>query len=96
MRPEERDPGYVWDMLDAARAVREFTTGVPAHQTAPLVAGRMTVQFPAATCRTCPMRDACTTAAEGRSISLHPQEALLQALRATLRTSDERADLRHP
>jgi uncharacterized protein with HEPN domain len=28
MRPEERDPGYVWDMLDAAASVREFTTGV--------------------------------------------------------------------
>lgn len=28
MRHEERDPGYVWDMLDAARSVREFTTGV--------------------------------------------------------------------
>ena len=28
MRPEERDPGYVWDMLDAARSVREFTSGV--------------------------------------------------------------------
>jgi uncharacterized protein with HEPN domain len=29
MRPEQRDPGYVWDMLDAARSVREFTTGIP-------------------------------------------------------------------
>jgi hypothetical protein len=67
----------------------------PAHQTAPIVSGRMTVQFPAATCRACPMRDTCTTAAEGRSISLHPQEALLQVLRATMRTSDGRADLRH-
>ena len=28
MRPEERDPGYIWDMLDAARSVCEFTTGV--------------------------------------------------------------------
>lgn len=28
MRPEERDPGYVWDMLDAARSVRDFTSGV--------------------------------------------------------------------
>ena len=28
MRPEERDPGYVWDMLDAARSVRGFTSGV--------------------------------------------------------------------
>jgi uncharacterized protein with HEPN domain len=28
VRPEERDPGYVWDMLDAARSVRDFTSGV--------------------------------------------------------------------
>ena len=28
MRPDERDPGYVWDMLDAARSIREFTIGV--------------------------------------------------------------------
>jgi uncharacterized protein with HEPN domain len=32
MRPEERDPGYVWDMLDAARWVREFTSGVTQDQ----------------------------------------------------------------
>jgi len=67
----------------------------PAHQTAPIVHGRATVQFPAATCHACPIRDACTTAAEGRSISLHPQEPLLQELRATMRTPDGRADLRH-
>ena len=28
MRPDDRDAGYVWDMLDAARAVRDFTQGV--------------------------------------------------------------------
>lgn len=28
MRPEDRDAGYVWDMLDAARSVREFTQDV--------------------------------------------------------------------
>jgi uncharacterized protein with HEPN domain len=28
MRPEERDPGYVWDMLDAARTIRSFTVDV--------------------------------------------------------------------
>src|ERR1051325_424001 len=28
MRPDERDPGYVWDMLDAARSIRDFTQGV--------------------------------------------------------------------
>jgi hypothetical protein len=66
----------------------------PAHQTAPTVPGRATVQFAAATCQACPLRDACTTAADGRTISLHPQEALLQQLRATMRTADGRAALR--
>ena len=28
MRPEQRDAAYLWDMLDAARSVREITTGV--------------------------------------------------------------------
>jgi uncharacterized protein with HEPN domain len=32
MRPDERDPGYVWDMLDAARSIRDFTRGVTQDQ----------------------------------------------------------------
>jgi uncharacterized protein with HEPN domain len=28
MRPEDRDPGCVWDMLDAARTIQDFTAGV--------------------------------------------------------------------
>jgi uncharacterized protein with HEPN domain len=28
MRPEERDAAYVWDILDAARTIRRFTTDV--------------------------------------------------------------------
>ena len=28
MRPEDRNAGYVWDMLDAARSVRDFTAGL--------------------------------------------------------------------
>jgi len=28
MRPDDRDAGYIWDMLDAARSVRDFTNGV--------------------------------------------------------------------
>ena len=28
MRPEDRDAGYLWDMLDAARTVRDSTTGL--------------------------------------------------------------------
>jgi uncharacterized protein with HEPN domain len=27
MRPDERDAAYLWDMLDAAQAVREFVAG---------------------------------------------------------------------
>jgi hypothetical protein len=67
----------------------------PAHQRVPIVPGRATVQFPADMCRACTLRDACTTAAGGRSIALHPQEALLQELRTTMRTPEGRADLRH-
>jgi len=28
MRPEQRDASYLWDMLEAARLVLEFTRGV--------------------------------------------------------------------
>ena len=28
MQPDERDAAYLWDMLDAARTIREFTSGV--------------------------------------------------------------------
>ena len=32
MRPEERDVAYLWDMLDAARTVRDFIAGVTVNQ----------------------------------------------------------------
>jgi len=66
----------------------------PAQQTAPIVPGRSTVQFAADTCRVCALRERCTAATGGRSISLHPQEALLQQLRATTHTPEGRAGLR--
>lgn len=28
MRPEDRDAAYLWDMLDAARTIQQFTAGV--------------------------------------------------------------------
>lgn len=31
MPPEKGDAAYLWDMLDAARAVREFVTGRTFH-----------------------------------------------------------------
>lgn len=28
MQPDERDAAYLWDMVDAAKSIREFTSGV--------------------------------------------------------------------
>jgi uncharacterized protein with HEPN domain len=28
MRPEDRDAAYLWDILEAARTIEEFTAGV--------------------------------------------------------------------
>lgn len=52
------------------------------------------VQFPAATCAQCPLRSRCTTSASGRSVSIHPDEALLQELRERQQTPQGRAKLR--
>jgi len=32
MQPEERDAAYLWDMLDAARTIEGFTTGIRFEQ----------------------------------------------------------------
>jgi len=53
------------------------------------------VHFPADVCHPCALRPACTTATRGgRSITIHPQEALLQTLRAHQRRPEGRAHLR--
>jgi hypothetical protein len=66
----------------------------PAQHTTPIGPGARSVHFPAATCRACARHDACTTATGGRSITLHPQEPLLQELRAAMRDPAGRAVLR--
>ncbi len=40
-----------------------------------------TVHFPKDTCAACPLRTRCTTSSNGRSVSIHPDEALLAELR---------------
>jgi len=67
----------------------------PALQTIPIPPAATTVHFPAALCQPCALRAACTTASTGRSIAIHPQEALLQTLRADQHRPDGRARLRH-
>jgi Transposase DDE domain/Transposase domain (DUF772) len=52
------------------------------------------VQFPAQVCAACPLRTQCTTSARGRSVQIHPDEALLVELRAAQQTPHGRARLR--
>ena len=39
-----------------------------------------------AACAACPLRDLCTTAKDGRSMTIHPHEGLLRQARAQART----------
>jgi transposase len=52
------------------------------------------VHFPAATCAACPLRGQCTASANGRSVTIHPDERLLQELRERQLTPQGRAKLR--
>jgi hypothetical protein len=47
----------------------------PARVTMPFEPGK-TVRFPAGTCAACPLRARCTTSSNGRTVSIHPDEAL--------------------
>jgi Transposase DDE domain/Transposase domain (DUF772) len=67
----------------------------PAQQLITIPPGATTVHFPPTTCQPCALRSACTTATHGgRSLALHPQEALLQDLRARQQQPAGRARLR--
>jgi transposase len=52
------------------------------------------VQFPAASCRVCPLQERCTKSAVGRSVSIHPDEKLMEELRERQLTAQGRAKLR--
>ncbi len=52
------------------------------------------VHFPAGTCAACPLRERCTTSQRGRSVTIHPDEALLWELRQRQLTPLGRAKLR--
>jgi transposase len=65
----------------------------PAGVTMPLEPGK-TVRFPKGTCAACPLRTRCTASSTGRSVSIHPDEALLAELRRRQQTPEGRAKLR--
>ena len=69
--------GFTLDDFTVDEAARAVTC--PAGITRPITA-RRTVTFGAA-CRACPLRHRCTTRTDGRSLILHPHDALLRAAR---------------
>ena len=72
------DGGFTLDDFTVDEATRTATC--PAGITRAITA-RRTVTFGAA-CRACPLRHRCTTRKDGRSLILHPHDALLRAARA--------------
>jgi Transposase DDE domain/Transposase domain (DUF772) len=65
----------------------------PAGVAMPFAPGK-TVRFPKHTCAACPLRERCTTSGNGRSVAIHPDEALLAELRHRQQTPQGRAKLR--
>jgi Transposase DDE domain len=65
----------------------------PAGQEMPFQPGGI-VHFPEEICSQCPLKAQCTISAKGRSVSIHPDEALLTELRARQQTPHGRARLR--
>jgi hypothetical protein len=62
------------------------TVTCPNGVTRPMSKNR-SVTFGAA-CAGCPLRQQCTTARDGRSMTIHPHEGLLRAARAQARTDE--------
>ena len=65
----------------------------PAAQQMPFVLGGV-VHFPEEICAKCPLKAQCTSSAKGRSVSIHPDEALLVELRQRQQTPEGRGKLR--
>lgn len=59
----------------------------------PFIEGQI-VHFPKHQCEICPLRSQCTNSKSGRTVSIHPDESLLQELRQRQTTPTGRAKLR--
>jgi Transposase DDE domain/Transposase domain (DUF772) len=66
----------------------EGTVTCPAGVTRPMSRARTVTFGPA--CAACPLRRQCTTARDGRSMTIHPHDGLLRAARAQARTPEFR------
>ena len=65
----------------------------PNEVTLPFEVGGV-VQFPTAVCGACELRERCTRSVHGRSVTIHPDERLLEELRERQLTPQGRAQLR--
>jgi len=70
-----------------------FASLSPAHQEMPFVPGGV-VHFSKDICAQCRLKAQCTTSPKGRSVSIHPDEALLIELRQRQLTPEGRTRLR--
>ena len=84
--------GFTLD--DFAISEDQGTVTCPAGVTRPMSPAR-TVTFGAA-CAGCPLRQRCTTARHGRSMTIHPHEGLLRAARAQAWHAGVQTRLPHP
>lgn len=78
--------GYSKDRFDID--LEAATVTCPASHTVPIAFGRGGGRASFAPhCGTCPLRADCTSSAKGRSITLHPHEAVLQAAKEAQRSA---------
>ena len=69
-------------VLDLAAGRCTCPAGVITHDLRPQGNGAQVFQFPARGCHRCPLRTQCVRGRGGRTVQVHPQEALLQEARA--------------
>ena len=103
-----RERSHGWQVYCKAGPVRESqhfskqaftlawqrqTIRCPAGQELPFEPGGV-LHFPKETSSCCPLQEHCTSSAKGRSVSIHPDEALLVQLRQGQQTPEGRSKLR--
>jgi len=90
------DPVRQGDKFDKMAFVLDWEQGLircPNGISLPFEQGK-TIRFPKKDCQSCPLKQKCTTSKTGRSVSIHPDEPLLQELRQRQLTSRGRKELR--
>lgn len=94
-RPWLAQNGGLFAKSDFKLNMRDRTVTCPAGEQQPIILGAK-VEFPAETCRVCPLRANCTNAApeRGRSVAIADNELLQQRLRKQAATSAGREQLR--